>query len=83
MGGLKEKVGGLKEKVGGLFGGGGGEGMLAPPLKLLGGHPWPTLFLRLCTTLISIHRHIYLALDKAEVAKICVFMCNNYVIVLL
>ena len=38
-------------QVGGLLGGGGGgpKGMLAPPLKLLGGPgpPWPLLFLRL------------------------------------
>ena len=35
---------------GGGGGGGGAKGMLAPPLKLLGGlgPPWPPLFLRLC-----------------------------------
>ena len=40
----------LPVQVGGLLGG-GPKGMLAPPLKLLGGGPgppWPPLFLRLC-----------------------------------
>ena len=38
----------LPVQVGGLLG--GPKGMLAPPLKLLGGPgpPWPPLFLRLC-----------------------------------
>ena len=40
----------LPVQVGGLLGG-GPKGMLAPPLKLLGGPgpPWPPLFLRLCS----------------------------------
>ena len=39
----------LPVQMGGLLG--GPKGMLAPPLKLLGGGPgppWPPLFLRLC-----------------------------------
>ena len=40
----------LPVQVDGLLGGGGAKGMLAPPLKLLGGPgpPGPPLFLRLC-----------------------------------
>ena len=43
----------LPVQMGGLLGGGGGggggaKGMLAPPLKLLGGPGPPPLFLRLC-----------------------------------
>ena len=44
---LREIV--LPVQMGGLLG--GPKGMLAPPLKLLGGPgpPWPPLFLRLCS----------------------------------
>ena len=43
----------LPVQVGGLLG--GPKGMLAPPLKLLGGPgpPWPPLFLRLCKDIIK------------------------------
>ena len=54
----------LPVQVGGLLG--GPKGMLAPPLKLLGGlpppPPWPPLFLRLCGygsyVIASVHEKI-------------------------
>ena len=58
----------LPVQMGGLLG--GPKGMLAPPLKLLGGPgpPWPPLFLRLCLNYQKTYnKHISLY------AKICIY----------
>ena len=57
----------LPVQVGGLLG--GPKGMLAPPLKLLGGPgpPWPPLFLRLCLFSMKYYVLKFLISGKGDV----------------
>ena len=67
----------LPVQMGGLLGGGGGaKGMLAPPLKLLGG-AWPPLaplFLRLCIFHVFVV-FLFFALCFIVVQYLCGYVC--------